>query len=94
MILSPFRETYFTLPEGRPGDPYVYRPWVVQAGFVLPAERVRAFDPLAWVPAEFADRVLGGECCAWSESIHDRAELEYKVLGRLAAFGEALNRPF
>jgi len=39
-------------------------------------------------------RTLSARRCAWSESIHDRAELEYKVLGRLAAFGEALNRSF
>jgi len=93
VVLSPFRETYFTIPEGRPGDPYAYRPWVVKAGFVLPAERVRAFDPLSWVPPGFADKVLGGECCAWSESIHDRAELDYKVLGRLAAFADSVRGP-
>ena len=92
VVLSPVQETYFTLPEGRPGDPYRYRAWVLENGWTLPADRVRAFDPFSFVPPDLAGRVLGGECCAWSESIHDRAELEYKVLGRLAAFGEALNR--
>ena len=93
VVLSPFRETYFTIPEGRSADPYAYRPWVVKAGFVLPAERVRAFDPLSWVPPGFRDRVLGAECCAWSEAIHDRAELDYKVLGRRAAFADAVRGP-
>ena len=65
----------------------------MRVGFVLPAERVRAFDPFAWVPPEFRDRVLGAECCAWSEEIADRAELDYKVLPRLAAFAEAFHRP-
>ena len=93
-VCEDVQETYFTLPEGRPGDPYRYRAWVLENGWTLPADRVRAFDPFSFVPPDLSGRVLGGECCAWSESIHDRAELEYKVLGRLAAFGEALNRPF
>ena len=90
IILSPLRETYFSIPEGLPGDPYTYRAWVMKAGLVLPAERVRAFNPLSWVPVGFAGKVLGGECCAWTEVIHDRAELDYKVLGRLDAFAEAM----
>ena len=90
VILSPMLETYFSIPEGIPGDPYRYRAWVMQNGWTLPAGRVRAFDPLAYVPPELSGRVLGGECCAWTEVVHDRAELEYKVSSRLAAFGDAL----
>ena len=92
VILSPLRETYFSIPEGLPGDPYRYRAWVMKNGWTLPAGRVRAFDPFAYVPPELSGKVLGGECCAWSEVIHDRAELEYKVSHRLAAFGEAMRR--
>ena len=92
VILSPMLETYFSIPEGLPGDPYRYRAWVMKNGWTLPAGRVRAFDPLAYVPPELSGKVLGAECCAWSEVIHDRAELEYKVSSRLAAFGEAMLR--
>ena len=92
VVLSPLRETYFSIPEGLPDDPYRYRAWVMKNGWTLPAERVRAFDPFAYVPPELSGRVLGGECCAWSEAIHDRTELEYKVSHRLAAFGEAMRR--
>ena len=92
VILSPLRETYFSIPEGLPDDPYRYRAWVMKNGWTLPAGRVRAFDPFAYVPPELSSKVLGGECCAWSEVIHDRAELEYKVFRRLAAFGEAMRR--
>ena len=92
VILSPMRETYFSIPEGLPGDPYHYRAWVRQNGWTLPAERVRAFNPFAYVPPELSGKVLGGECCAWTEVIHDRAELEYKVFNRLTAFGEAMLR--
>ena len=36
------------------------------------------------------DKVIGGECCLWSEFVHDRKELDYKVLHRLPAFSEAM----
>ena len=90
VILSPMLDTYFSIPEGIPGDPYHYRAWVVKHGWTLPASRVRAFDPFALVSPGLSGRLLGAECCAWTESIHDRAELEYKVLNRLAAFGDAM----
>ncbi len=92
VILSPLRETYLSIPEGRPGDPYHYRAWVLKNGWTIPAERIRAFNPFTYVPPELAGKVFGGECCAWTESIHDRAELEYKVLDRLAAFGDAMSQ--
>ncbi len=90
VVLSPMRETYLSIPEGLPNDPYHYRAWVLRNGWTLPAERVRAFNPLVFVPPELSGKVLGGECCAWTEVIHDCAELEYKVLNRLAAFGTAM----
>ena len=88
VILSPFEWTYFTLPEGLPGDPYKYRFWVKDK--LLPASKVRAFDPHAGIPDEYRRQVLGAECCAWSETLRDRAELEYKTLHRLPAFAAAL----
>ncbi len=90
VVLSPLRETYLSIPEGLPDDPYHYRAWVLENNWTLPAERVRAFNPFAFVPPELFGKVLGGECCAWTEVIHDCAELEYKVLNRLAAFGTAM----
>ena len=90
VVLSPLRETYLSIPEGLPGDPYRYRAWVLRNGWTLPVERIRAFNPFAFVSPELSGKVLGGECCAWTEVIHDCAELEYKVLNRLTAFGQAL----
>ena len=51
---------------------------------------MRRFDPLAGVPTKYRDKVIGGECCLWSEFVHDRKELDYKVLRRLPAFAEAM----
>jgi N-acetyl-beta-hexosaminidase len=84
------RETYLSIPEGLPGDSYHYRAWVLENNWALPAERVRAFNPFALVPQELSGKILGGECCAWTEVMHDCAELEYKVLNRLVAFGAAM----
>ena len=67
---------------------YKYRFWVKDKR--LPASKVRAFDPHAGIPDEYRRQVLGAECCAWSETLHDRAELEYKTLHRLPAFAAAL----
>ncbi len=90
VVLSPLRETYLSIPEGLPEDPCHYRAWVLRNGWTLPAERVRAFNPFSYLPCDFSHHVLGGECCAWTEMIHDCDELEYKVLNRLAAFGNAM----
>lgn len=89
VIVSPFEYTYFTFAEGLPGDPYHYRSWT--GGESLPAAKIRLFDPLRGVPTRHREKVIGGECCLWSEFVHDRRELDYKVLSRLASFGEAMN---
>lgn len=89
VIVSPIEYAYFTLAEGLPGDTYTYRSWT--KGEILPASKMRLFDPLAGVPTKYRDKVIGGECCLWSEFVHDRKELDYKVLHRLPAFAEALN---
>ncbi len=90
VIMSPSEWTYFTIPEGLPGDPYKYRSWARKKR--LPAAKMRAFDPEAGVPEELRSHILGAECCAWSEILCDRAELEYKTLNRLSAFAEAVTR--
>ena len=91
VIMSPYDWTYFTFAEGRPGDTYHYRGWT--NGWKLPAAKMRAFDPAAGVPTELRSHILGAECCMWSEYVHNRKELDYKVLNRLAAFAEAMDRP-
>ena len=88
VIVSPTEYCYFTLAEGLEGDPYHYRAWT--GGETLSAAKMRLFDPLAGVPTKFRNKVLGGECCLWSEFVHDRKELDYKVLNRLPSFAEAL----
>lgn len=88
VIMSPSEWCYFTFREGLEGDPYKYRSWTKNRK--LPAAKMRAFSPRANFPDELKGRVLGGECCAWSEFMYSREELEYKTLTRLPAFAAAL----
>ena len=88
VVMSPSEWCYFTFREGLEGDPYKYRPWTKNRK--LSAEKMRAFSPRANFPKELKGRVLGGECCAWSEFLYSREELEYKTLTRLPAFASAL----
>lgn len=51
---------------------------------------VAAFDPLKGIPKVLRGKIIGGECCAWTEEIALSEELDFKVKARLAAFGDAL----
>lgn len=90
VIMSPATWTYFTLPERLPGDPYPYRPWVLDEGLWLSKEKMATFDPCRGVPPEFRHHILGGECCAWSEEIRSEEELRYKAFGRMPVFAKTL----
>ena len=94
VIMSPSRQTYFTLPEYRSDNSkYRWREWVMRDRHAsLPNAKLRRFDPNEDVPEAYRARVLGGECCAWSEAIRDVGELRYKCLSRLPAFAEAIGR--
>ena len=89
VIMSPCEWTYFTFAEGVPNDPYKYRTWV--RGKTLPASKMRAFNPVEGIPAELRHHVLGGECCAWSETFYSLKELEFKTLHRIGSFAAALH---
>lgn len=54
------------------------------------APRPVAFDPLKGIPKVLRGKIIGGECCAWTEEIALPEELDFKVKSRLSAFGDAL----
>lgn len=54
------------------------------------APQPAAFDPLKGIPKVLRGKIIGGECCAWTEEIALPEELDFKVKARLAAFGDAL----
>jgi hexosaminidase len=89
--MSPVFQTYLSIPEGLEDDPYRYRGWVMESNRRITSASLRAFDPRAQIPEELHKRILGAECCSWTEVTKTPAELEYKAFGRLAAFGAAFS---
>jgi hexosaminidase len=52
---------------------------------------VYAFDPLAQMTSEETKaRVLGAECCLWSECIWNEYDLAWKMWPRALAFAESV----
>lgn len=90
VIMSPSQYLYFSIPEGRPDDHYPTRYWSRINNSRLPAEKVRSFDPLAGIPPEATKRILGAECCIWTEVVHSPEELRFKAFNRLGAFAQAM----
>ena len=89
VVMSPYMETYYTLPIGLGElDPFPYRQWT--KGMKLDLKTSYFYSPMSGVPESFRDNVLGGEACAWTESTHNRAELEWKMFPRALAHAEAL----
>lgn len=84
MVMSPYRLTYFSLRQGLKDDPFV------RGGEVLALEKAYAYDPLAGVPEEARARVLGGECCLWSEYIWNEYDLAWRAWPRTCATAEVL----
>ena len=89
VVMSPWKETYLSLPESRE-DPVTYRRPVDQYDTFVTREGLRAFDPLAGIPAEFAGRILGAECCCWSEGTREAETLLRKTWPRAELFAKAL----
>ena len=88
--MSPYMETYYTLPIGLGAlDPFPYRQWTKKAK-PLDLKTSYLFSPLAGIPNWSVKNVLGGEVCAWTESTHNRAELEWKMFPRALAHAEAM----
>lgn len=91
VIVSTLEEAYLSIPTGEEGDKnWPYRQWVLDAGMTLPVSRIGKFDLEKNLPDKLKGRILGGECCAWTEEIASDAELDFKVKKRLAAFGDML----
>jgi len=86
VVLSPPSYLYFDYSQGLKDDPYMYN------GSGVSLERVRAFDPLAGIPAACQKQVLGAECCNWSEKTFTPEELDFKLWPRAKAMAEILNK--
>ncbi|PSU33886.1 beta-N-acetylhexosaminidase [Photobacterium lutimaris] len=55
---------------------------------ILPLEKVYHYDPLANIPADKQDKVLGVQVALWSETVVDEHTLDYLLYPRLFAAAE------
>ena len=74
----------FSVPQGVKDDPY----WYLARHRHISLDQVYAYDPLKGIPAERQSKVIGSECCLWSECCWNRFDLEFKLWPRLLAFAE------
>ena len=89
VVMSPWSRTYLSLPASRE-DRETYRRPVAQYRDFLPGDLLRAFDPMDGIPAGLAGRVIGAECCCWTEGTRDQWALTRKTWPRAAIFAKAL----
>ena len=88
VVMSPPRFCYFDFSQGVEGDDLVYN-----AKCVVSLEMIQAFNPVAEIPHALHARVLGAECCNWTEGTVSAAALERKMWPRTAAFAARLRAP-
>lgn len=79
------RFCYFDYSQGLEGDGY---PYLGKRAITL--EKAYSFDPLAELPEEAKDKVVGGQCCNWGECTFGRDDLEWKLWPRALAMSEVL----
>ena len=88
-VMTPHVSCYFDYDQCVRGDPAVY-PWFTER---LPVEKVYAYEPLEGIPAGQRGRILGGQCCNWSEYTCNETELQWKMWPRTCALSEVLWSP-
>ena len=92
MVMAPHDMTYFYYGQGLDDDPFQYGDSGARVfgGGRLTLEKVYSFNPRAGIPKEFHARILGGQCCNWSEFTWNEYDLEWKMWPRACAMAETL----
>ena len=85
LVCAPTSHTYFDYYQAEPTSE---EPLAIGGLLALP--RVYDFDPLAGIPAEAHDVVLGGQGQLWTEYIGTRDYLDYMAYPRACALAEVL----
>ena len=86
VVVSALRATYFSVPQGVKEDPFTY----LSPGMRCSLAKAYSFDPLAGMTDDAKKRVLGAECCMWSECVWNEYDLAFKLWPRACAFAEAV----
>ena len=86
VVVSAVKATYFSVPQGVADDPFTY----LSPGMRCRLSTAYAFNPLAGMTEAAKRRVLGAECCMWSECVWNEYDLAFKLWPRALAFAEAV----
>ncbi|MCR5183644.1 MAG: family 20 glycosylhydrolase [Opitutales bacterium] len=86
VVMSPTNYCYFDYSQARTGEPRSF-------GGLVPLGRAYEFDPARDVPAEFQNRILGGQANLWSEYMPNEAQVEYMLAPRVCALAESVWSP-
>ena len=86
VVVSNVGFTYFSIPQGVKEDPFTY----LSPSARCPLAKAYSFDPHEGMTDEAKRRVLGAECCMWSECVWNEYDLAFKLWPRACAFAEAV----
>ena len=92
IVVCPHSYTYFYYDQGLKDDPFQYGATGRSFGGIgrLPLRKVYDFDPCAGIDSAVRGRILGGQCCNWSEYTWNEYDLEWKMWPRACAMAEVL----
>ena len=85
LVMANSRWVYLDYPQGLPDDPHRYT-----FDKQKPLELCYEFDPLRDIPPALHGRILGGECCNWTETTPTREILDWKMWPRACAIAECV----
>ena len=87
VVSCPNWHCYFDFTQKLPEDPFNYflldKRW-------LPFEEVYRFDPFEGVEPRNRGKIIGGQCCNWTERTLNRHDLEWKMWPRALALAEVV----
>jgi len=86
IVSAPWTLLYFSVPQGVKDDPFTY----LAPDLRLPLEKAYAVDPVSGISPDAKGRILGAECCVWSECVWNEYDLAFKLWPRACAFAEVV----
>ena len=88
-VLTPWATSYFIGRQCLKDDPFHYGgPQWYGYSHPQPLEKIYRYDPFEEIPESGRALVLGGQCCGWTETTANEAELQWKMWPRALATAE------
>ena len=84
LVMTPSPFCYFSARQGLKHEPYE------REGRIITLEKSYSFDPVADIPEGLRNRIIGGQCCMWSEYLWNEYDLAWRMWPRTFATAEIL----